>query len=170
MTYFDIPKTARDALFQFLGLPTPAPPDHSTRSIWRTLQRSVIRRFDQTSICRRTGRVILDIGSRTRIATFQDPTVFQHLVTRPRIPAGDFSSRSDAASAEQYLADGLHIFLAKTPSDGIFVGFVEGNSLPAGWPLSLGPIFDSSGGTIAVGAHVGADVDDVVYRIIDAWS
>lgn len=169
MTYIDLPKAARDPLFEFIGRKTPGPtgpfppidlPD--VRAIGNPTASGSLRMSHN-----REGDIRYRVENQNR-----------HMQGSQRHPAwmptmgfpqanGPVNS---AATAQPYINDGLRIFLVQTTSGDVFAGFAEGKSLPAGWPRALDPMFDGDpGGCIFPNASVGFEIDDIVRRVLDAW-
>lgn len=170
MTYFDIPKTARDALFRFLGFEVP-PPTGPFPAIHLPDVRAIGAPDRAAQLSMSKNR---DNDPRYRIENQNRhmPGSQRHPAWTPELGFPQATSPvTDAASAEPFLRNGLRIFLVRTTNDKIYAGFIEGHAPPPDWPPPLEAMFTSSdpGGDIAVGTPGGFDIDDVVRRVLDAW-
>lgn len=170
MTYFDIPKTARDALFRFLGRDLP-PPEGPFPPILLPDVRAIGAPDQAAPLSMSKNR---DNDPRYRIENQNRhmPGSQRHPAWAPELGFPQATSPvTDAASAEPFLTGGLRILLVRTADGALHAGFVEGVDPPPDWPPGLAAVFTSSdpGGHIAVGTPTGFDIDDIVRRVLDAW-
>lgn len=170
MTYFDIPKTARDALFRFLRreIPPPAGPFPPL-----TIPGVVaIGAPDRSAALAMSKNRDNDPRYRIENQNRHMPGSQRHPAWSPELGFPQAATPvTDAASAEPFLTNGLRIFLVRAADGSNFAGFVEGHTRPTGWPAALDPMFTSNdpGATIEIGTPAGSDVDDVVRRVLAAW-
>ena len=171
--FIDIPNSVREGLFTMLGLEEPAndyedwPLGMADAKVIGNPTKSGKLHFE---LNRRN-----DLRYRIRNQNRQSMNSKRHpawtaAMGFPDAP-DDIQSPDDA---QQYLGDGLRIFLVKDLHGDYYAGFTTGSQIPASWPKGVGleKLFDqnSRGGLICPRSIASWPlIPPVVYRILEAW-